>query len=169
MPDKYSKSNVISYKSGSNVISNLGHLAPRIPTFTGLEILTGTPEYLDPQYSVIEMLIVLAYSQLAEQQIELASDPKPIDSNLSGDIKMSIISDFELEITYAPIYKELTTKHSSNMKDRRGLNFEKKFNMTNKTISYDESSKVLRNEMESKGNVKILHSNTVKNYVIHCR
>lgn len=154
-PNIYTKGNTISYKTGSNMIKNLGHQAPSLPNFefelyTFVTMATGNITLDNPELSVIEMLIVLAYSQVPS----LNDRAYNLGETNYG---LAEIANMELEITYAPIVDEITTKHVSNMAERRGLNYEKKFNFNDRTVSYDENSDVLRKEMESKGNVKELY------------
>lgn len=152
--DLYSRGNTIHYESGSNIIGGLMNQAPSIPQMSW----ALTENSNDAEYSIIETLIMLAYQEAG------------VPSNNLGqtEIKLSDIMNFELDITYAPIYKELTTKHMSNMEERRGLLFEKKFNMNDKTVSYADSATVLRKEMESKGNVKdiyVEHFNKIEDII----
>ena len=143
-----SKSNTIFYKSGSNYIGGLFNQGDYVPDYSpfGYIVSLFSPSD-DAEYAVIEMLIVLAYSQLAE----------PIGVNLPNpNIFLIDIASYELDITYVPIYKELTTKYLSNMSNRQGLDWEKKLNLRDRVISYENNEEVLRNEMEKKGNVKEL-------------
>ena len=158
-PNLYSRTNTISYKSGGNTVDNIGHLGEKIPTYSWISLLTNAPDYFIAEYAIVELLLVLAYGQLTDEENYEWEDFKVNEPNIT----LPDLQDLQLDITYAPIYKELTTKHVSNMSDRRGLGFEKKFNMTDRVISYDESAKILRNEMERKGNVKHLYTEKVRN------
>ena len=149
-PLNYSKGNTINYKSGSNVIDGVGHQAPALPALVSFD---NVQNYA--QYAIIEMLIVLAYEHLIEVNPLYANHT--IDKNFGVD-RLSQILNFELEITYAPIVKEITTKFVSNMPERIGLNYEKKVNANDRVVSYDDSEKILKNEMERKGNLKQLYS-----------
>lgn len=152
--DLYSRGNTIHYESGSNIIGGLMNQAPSIPQMSW----ALTENSNDAEYSIIETLIMLAYQEAGVPSKNLGQT----------EIKLADIMNFELDITYAPIYKELTTKHMSNMEERRGLLFEKKFNMNDKTVSYGDSATVLRKEMESKGNVKdiyVEHFNKIEDII----
>lgn len=132
------RGNTIYYVSGSNIIGGLGHQAPErllAYNFTGGSIYPA-------EYAIIEMLVVLA----------LEFD-ETIATNPSVDYALVDIMPFELEITYVPYYKELTTKFISNMPERIGLNWEKKTNVNERVIGYSELNDILKNEMERKGNV----------------
>ena len=112
----------------------------------------------------MEMLIVLAYTQLTKTEAELVKDVSSFtEEKIDLKYSLNMMTNFELEITYAPIFKELTTKYASNMEKRRGVNFEKKFNMTDRIVSYNETKSKLTNEMNRKGNVKELFSEKYRN------
>ena len=152
------RGNTISYKSGSNVISGIFNIAEDVQgynfqLFNGdfLDNLWGNLGFatLNPQYAIIELIIMLAFEVL--QDPLTATEPKP-------DVELKDIANYELQITYCPIFTEVTTKYVSNMKNRKALNWEKKLNLKDRTISYQNNEEVLRKEMEKKGNVKILYS-----------
>lgn len=132
---EYFKGNTLYYVSGSNIIGGLGHQAPdRNAQFIGIE---------SAEYAIIEMLIILALEQASETPTQ----------NIDLYYSLKDFIDYTLELTYVPYYKELRTKFISNMHERSGLNYEKKVNVNEKVISYDEMSNILTNEMERKGNV----------------
>lgn len=148
-PGLLGQGNTFSYKSGSNIVSNITHQAPEIPEFHALA--GNISNYAE--YSMIEAIIVLATQELLamvereEVDFEHSTNPEP-------NIEWDDITEYLLEITYVPIIKEITTKYTSNQLDRKGLHFEKKLNTNERVISYQENEKVLRKEMERKGNVK---------------
>ena len=148
--DLLTQGNTISYTSGSNTIDKLFNIPEFIPNYRLFDGVLGTTSGASPEFAVIEMLIVLAFQQLQD----------PFGTNLSTEPNVSLADTmgYMLELTYVPIFNELTTKYVSNMPNRKGLNIEKKMNTTNKTISYQENESILRNEMELKGNVKELYS-----------
>lgn len=135
--DNYTRGNTLFYKSGSNFVGGLGHQAPPMPEMNLLYESVNQAEY-----ALIEILIILAL----EQAVDITTNPTPY-------LELHEFIDFELEITYVPFYKELTTKYVSNMTERIGLNWEKKVNVNERVISYNESAEKLKKEMERKGNV----------------
>ena len=142
-----SQGNTISYKSGSNYISGIFHQADSVPDYKW-DIRFAFQDHIvpNPEYAVIEMIIMLAYQQVSSLP---TIEPKP-------DINLGDIANYVLDITYCPIFDDITTKYVSNMENRKGLDWEKKLNIKDRTISYQENEEVLRNEMETKGNVKTL-------------
>ena len=138
--------NIIKYKSGSNIISGIGHRPPQIPQFIQ-GVLTGVIIGNEAEYAIVETLICLAYESLDVPPLEIG-DPEKID------FQFQHIQDWELEIIYVPIFDEITTKFVSNMKDRFGLNWEKKVNVNERVISFEDSENLLKLEMETKGNVE---------------
>ena len=69
-----------------------------------------------PEYAIIETIIELAYQVL----------PDPIGKNVRPiDIVLKDISNYTLDLTYVPIFTEITTKYTSNMPNRKALNWEK--------------------------------------------
>lgn len=146
--------NTIKYKSGSNIISGVTHQAPTIPDFN---FLVGTVIGKEAEYAMVEMLICLAYESLDVPPLDIG-DPEKID------FEFDEIKDWELEITYVPIFDEITTKFISNMKDRFGLNWEKKVNVNERVISFEDSENILKLEMESKGNVETSATDIVRSF-----
>ena len=145
LKDLLSQSNTIMYKSGSNIVTNLFNIPEYIPDYRFYHDIIGTIPIGSPEFSIAEMIIVLAFQELSD----------PFGANaINPDLKFNDAINYQLDLTYVPIFNELTTKYVSNMPNRKGLNWEKKLNINNKTISYQENEEVLRNEMELKGNVK---------------
>ena len=90
---------------------------------------------------------MLAYTQVGN----------PFGANIpQPDINLSDMKNWELHLTYVPIFDEITTKYLSNMENRKNLDWEKKLNLRDRVISYENNEEILRNEMERKGNVKEL-------------
>lgn len=140
------KANTISYKSGSNIISGLFNQGDYVPNYTPYEIVASFYNPNEPEYALTELLIVLAYTQATD-----------IFGNklVKPDITLQKMANYTLDITYVPIFKEITTKYLSNMPERKMLNWEKKLNLRDRVVAYEVNEQVLRNEMEKKGNVKI--------------
>ena len=142
------KANTIYYTSGSNVIRGLFNQGEYVQDFDfwgGIKNLFS-PGYV-AEYAITELLIVLAYSQVGN----------PFGANMpQPDINLSDMKNWELHLTYVPIFDEITTKYLSNMENRKNLDWEKKLNLRDRVISYENNEEILRNEMERKGNVKEL-------------
>src|SRR5690554_1252429 len=142
------KANTIYYTSGSNVIKGLFNQGEYVQDFDfwgGLKNLLS-PGYV-AEYAITELLIVLAYTQVGN----------PFGANMpQPDINLSDMKNWELHLTYVPIFDEITTKYLSNMENRKNLDWEKKLNLRDRVISYENNEEILRNEMERKGNVKEL-------------
>ena len=97
------------------------------------------------EYAIIETIIDLAYQEVAD----------PIGKSVKKlDIFLKDVATYTLDLTYVPIFNEITTKYVSNMPNRKALNWEKKFNLTDRVVSYQENEEVLRNEMEKKVTLK---------------
>ena len=137
--------NTIPFTSGSNIVFNLCHRAPTIPTFNATGgVMNGNIA----EYAIIETIICLAYEALPVPATQII-DIKP-------DLEFDSIKNIELELVYCPIFKELTTKYVSNQSERNGLNWEKKLNVSERVISYQDNQEILMREMERKGNSNIL-------------
>lgn len=144
------KANTIFYKSGSNVIGGLFNEGEYVPNYTFWSsfsfLVSPTPL---PEYALTELLTVLAYTQA---------------SNIFGneltkvDLHFKDIAKYTLDLTYVPIFNEITTKYTSNTVEKKGLGWESKFNIRDKVVSYESNAEVLRNEMKGKGNVEIVFS-----------
>ncbi len=147
-PNNYTRGNTIYYESGSNKVGGLTHQAPSI---TGFDFVFEVEN--QAQYSIIEILTILALEVSGVATVYENPQWKFWDTDEEELLELKDLIDFELEITYVPYYKELTTKYISNMPERIGLNWEKKVNVNEKVISYSESADVLKREMEHKGNV----------------
>lgn len=141
------KANTIFYKSGSNVIGGLFNQGDYVPDFSlwsGIvELVSSAPIQ---EYAITELLIVLAYTQVIDVFGNKLTPP---------NLKLADIANFTLDLTYVPIFDEITTKYLSTMDERKGLDWEKKLNIRDKIVSYEINEQVLRNEMEQKGNEKI--------------
>lgn len=155
--DLYSKGNTLYYKSGENFVKGLGNQADSIPDFN---LWTTTPILNVAEYALIETLIVLAIGQIpsTEKALEVAKQYSETFTLQDFDYQ-----DTTLRLEYAAIYKELTTKYVSNAVERKGINKEHKVNMNDRTVSYQESEEVLRNEMNRKGNVKEVFEENYRN------
>lgn len=140
------KANTIFYKSGSNVIGGLFNQGDYVPDFSlwsGIvELVSSAPIQ---EYAITELLIVLAYTQVSDVYGNKLTPP---------NLHLADIVNFTLDLTYVPIFDEITTKYLSTMDERKGLDWEKKLNIRDKIVSYEINEQVLRNEMEQKGNVK---------------
>lgn len=135
------KGNVIYYKSGENSIKGIYNKAPNIPTYHISSLVVNS----DPaEYAIIEMLICLAYETL--------SVPAYTIPDIQPNINFDDTLDFEITLKYCPIYKELTTKYLSGNKNRKGLNWEKTFNLSDRVVNFEDNEKVLKEEMDKKGN-----------------
>lgn len=135
------KGNTIYFKSGSNYIKGIYHKAPNIPTYHPANLVVNS----DPaEYAIIEMLICLAYETL--------SVPAYTIPDITPNIIFNDTTDFEITLKYCPIYKELTTKYLSGNKNRKGLNWEKSFNLSDRVVSFEDNERVLKDEMDKKGN-----------------
>ena len=140
------KANTIFYKSGSNVIGGLFNQGDYVPDFNLwpaiVELVSSAPIQ---EYAITELLIVLAYTQVSDVSGNKLTPP---------NLHLADIANFTLDLTYVPIFDEITTKYLSTMDERKGLDWEKKLNIRDKIVSYEINEQVLRNEMEQKGNVK---------------
>lgn len=135
------KGNVIYYKSGTNYIKGIYNKAPNIPTYHLSSLVVNS----DPaEYAIIEMLICLAYETL--------SVPAYTIPDIQPNINFDDTLDFEITLKYCPIYKELTTKYLSGNQNRKGLNWEKTFNLSDRVVNFEDNEKVLKEEMDKKGN-----------------
>ena len=72
--------------------------------------------------------------------------------DISPNIVFNDTTNFEITLKYCPIYKELTTKYLSGNKNRKGLNWEKTFNLSDRVVSFEDNERVLKDEMDKKGN-----------------
>ena len=144
--------NTIPFTSGDNTVYNLCHRAPTIPSFNATGgVMNGNIA----EYAIIETIICLAYEALPIPATQII-DIKP-------DLEFDSIKNIELELVYCPIFKELTTKYVSNQSERSGLNWEKKLNISERVISYQDNQEILMREMERKGNSNILITENHKN------
>jgi len=138
--------NTITFKSGDRLISGLGNQAPEIPTFNPI---SNNAEIA--QYAIIELLICLAHEYIMDNYGKITSDFNDFEPS---EYPLSTISNFELELVFVPYHKEITTKYVSDKSDRKGLNYQKRLNVSDRTIDYKENELVLRNEMSRKGNIQ---------------
>lgn len=148
------QANTIYYKSGGRFIGgtlNVGEYVPKYEWWDGWQgILSFGQE--NGEYAIVEMIISLAYELVND--IYNVNEPRP-------DIELKDIINYELILTYCPIFDEITTKYSSNMANRKALNWEKKLNIKDRVVSYQNNEEILRNEMERKGNSKIIYRDVV--------
>ena len=148
------QANTIYYKSGGRFIGgtlNIGEYVPKYEWWDGWEGLTSFGQE-NGEYAIVEMIISLAYELVND--VYNVDEPKP-------DIELKDIINYELILTYCPIFDEITTKYSSNMANRKALNWEKKLNIKDRVVSYQNNEEILRNEMERKGNSKIVYRDVV--------
>ena len=148
------QANTIYYKSGGRFIGgtlNIGEYVPKYEWWDGWEGLTSLGQE-NGEYAIVEMIISLAYELVND--VYNVDEPKP-------DIELKDIINYELILTYCPIFDEITTKYSSNMANRKALNWEKKLNIKDRVVSYQNNEEILRNEMERKGNNKIIYRDVV--------
>lgn len=148
------QANTIYYKSGGRFIGgtlNVGEYVPKYEWWDGWQgVLSFGQE--NGEYAIIEMIISLAY--------ELVNDIYDVNEPMP-DVELKDIINYELILTYCPIFDEITTKYSSNMANRKALNWEKKLNIKDRVVSYQNNEEILRNEMERKGNSKIIYRDVV--------
>lgn len=145
--------NTIMFTSGSNVVNRIGHRSPNIPAFNPT---AGVVNSNIAEYAVNEMLICLAYEELSIPATEI--------TDIYPDWEFDDIKNYVLILEYVPIFKELTTKYISNIPERKGLNWEKKLNIGEKVISFQDNSDILVKEMERKGNNKIITSQNYNDF-----
>lgn len=145
--------NTIMFTSGSNVVNRIGHRSPNIPAFNPT---AGVVNSNIAEYAVNEMLICLAYEALTIPATEI--------TDINPDWDFDDIKNYVLILEYVPIFKELTTKYISNIPERKGLNWEKKLNIGEKVISFQDNSDILVKEMERKGNNKIITSQNYNDF-----
>lgn len=137
--------NTISFVSGGRKVENIGNKAPDIPSFN---VISNNPQI--SEYAIVELLLCLAYEHLMAQYGYDVND----FTSYSPSAELDKIINLQLTLTFVPYHKEITTKFISNKQDRNGLNYQKKLNISDRTIDYKESQLVLSNEMNKKGNVQ---------------
>lgn len=137
--------NTISFTSGSRKIDNIINRAPDVPSYNPISQNQQLSEY-----SIIELLICLAYEYLMGQYSYDETD----FASYSYNGQLDDIIQMELTLTFVPYHKEITTKFISNKTDRIGLHYQKKVNISDRTIDYKENQLVLTNEMNRKGNIQ---------------
>ncbi|MDY0184212.1 MAG: hypothetical protein RBR39_13080, partial [Proteiniphilum sp.] len=137
--------NTISFTSGSRKIDNVINRAPDVPSYNPISQNQQLSEY-----AIIELLICLAYEYLMGQYAYDKTD----FTSYSYNGQLDDIIQMELTLTFVPYHKEITTKFISNKTDRIGLHYQKKVNISDRTIDYKENQLVLTNEMNRKGNIQ---------------
>ena len=151
-----SQGNTIYYESGSNVIGGLGHQAPGVPKYklftSGLTKQT--------EYAVIEMLVCLA---VENEMLENPNASTITATNPNVVFTNTAIKNMQLYIKFVALQHELTTKFISGNEERKGLGYQKRLNVSDRVMAYDETEKTLLNEVNSKGNKKIYLTKTYAN------
>lgn len=145
-----SQANTICFNSGDRNIEKLGHRGANIPSFNALSTNYAT----QTQFAFFEMLICLAYEWIIDNTGYDVNDfqNQYNPSNLDVDKMLTSI----LTLTFVPYHKELTTKYISSKEDRKGLNYQKKVSISDRTIDFKENEIVLTKEMNRKGNVSYI-------------
>lgn len=147
-PQALSQHNTIAYKSGTREITRVLNKGNAIPDY---DFVTGTIIQGDGEYALIEMLICLAYEYILDNYQYFNESPENIQ-DIVPNVSLLTVSNAELIITYCAIYEELTYKQTSSNTEKAGLSFEKRVNVSDRVIDYEELENFLDKEMESKGN-----------------
>lgn len=151
-----SQGNTIYYESGSNVIGGLGHQAPGVPNY---KLFTGGLTK-QTEYAVIEMLVCLA---VENEMLENPNASTITAANPNVVFTNTAIKNMQLYIKFVALQNELTTKFISGNEERKGLGYQKRLNVSDRVMAYDETEKTLLNEVNSKGNKKIYLTKTYAN------
>ena len=106
------------------------------------------------QFAIFEALICLAYEWILSNTAYDIDDF--VDNYNPENLDLSKMLGAELQLTFVPYHKELTTKFISSNFDRKGLNYQKKVNVSDRTIDYKENELILVREMNRKGNTSFI-------------
>ena len=145
-----SQANTLSFVSGDKNVERLGHRGANIPTFG---IFSSNPA-TQTQFAIFEALICLAYEWILNNTTYDVNDF--VDNYNPENLDLAKMLGAELQLTFVPYHKELTTKYISSNFDRKGLNYQKKVNVSDRTIDYKENELILIREMNRKGNTSFI-------------
>lgn len=139
-----SKTNTLSYKSGSVFIKNIGHVGPAIPNYDPPFTAATT---IVPNLAIIETATVLAYIQYGNSAAYPDFSIK--DTN---DTTIQNLYNVEAEVTYSAL-NEFTYRSITNQKRKLGLKTEHRVNAQDKVSSYEDTTYYLTAEQSKKGNI----------------
>lgn len=138
-----SKSNSISYKSGSPYIKNLGHTGPAIPDYeppftSALQII--------PNLAIVECAIVLAYQAWYNNYDAFVIDTAPLSTTITD------LLNIQAEITYTAL-NEFTYRHYTQQYRKVGKAVEHRVNTQDKVSSYEDTTYYIKAEQQKQGNI----------------